>query len=179
MASDRAKSIVEKYVARSPDEQRFWDKHDTQVFDPLNVKANVIDPALKGVGTVKRKETKHGYDSAESEAAYENFVIQLSDIEAVLTEADLDPELLEQIYSGLAENAIALDESFYDNMAEQIIEGVYETSNDAEREMLNNLLSTNEGYEDILDALFEDEIGNDELDALEAEVEDEFEDERN
>jgi len=172
----KARELIEKYVAKSPDEQRFWDKHVTQVFDPMEIRKNVIDPSLKNVGTVNRKKERHGYSSAEGKAAYENVVIQLSDITNVLNEAGLDEETLETVYAGLVENALDLNESFYDNMSEEVINKVYESASDEERELLDELFASDEGHEDVLNALFEDEISDEELDEYDA-IAGDFEDE--
>jgi hypothetical protein len=173
----KARELIEKYVAKSPDEQRFWDKHETEVFDPMEIRKNVIDPSLENVGVINRKKERHGYNSADSKAAYENVVIQWRDIQSVLNEADLDEDTRDTIYAGLAENALDLNESFYDNISEEVINKVYESASDEERELLDEILASDEGHEDVLNALFEEDLSDEEIDEYDALAGD-FEDER-
>lgn len=86
------KELFEVYKPKSPDEQKFVDKHvaikhkdrngnDDDVFNATNVKA------------IKRKEERHGYDSGEDEKVYED--LEISDEELVF-ELSEDVEELEE-----------------------------------------------------------------------------------
>lgn len=83
------KELFEVYKPKSPDEQKFVDKHvaikhkdrngnDDDVFNATNVKA------------IKRKEERHGYDSGEDEKVYED--LEISDEELVFElEEEVEP----------------------------------------------------------------------------------------
>lgn len=86
------KELFEVYKPKSPDEQKFVDKHvtikhkdrngnDDDVFNATNVKA------------IKRKEERHGYDSGEDEKVYED--LEISD-EVEEFELSEDVEALEE-----------------------------------------------------------------------------------
>ncbi len=86
------KELFEVYKPKSPDEQKFVDKHvtikhkdrngnDDDVFKATNVKA------------IKRKEERHGYDSGEDEKVYEE-TEELGD--EIVFELDEEVESLEE-----------------------------------------------------------------------------------
>lgn len=64
------KDLFEVYRPKSPDEQKFVDKHVTIKHKDRNGNADDVFNA-SNVKTIKRKEDNHGYDSGDDEKVYE------------------------------------------------------------------------------------------------------------
>lgn len=64
------KDLFEVYKPKSPDEQKFVDKHVTIKHKDRNGNGDEVFNA-SNVKTIKRKEENHGYDSGEDEKVYE------------------------------------------------------------------------------------------------------------
>ncbi len=64
------KELLEVYKPKSPDEQKFVDKHVTIKHKDRNGNGDEVFNA-SNVKTIKRKEERHGYDSGEDEKVYE------------------------------------------------------------------------------------------------------------
>jgi hypothetical protein len=70
------KNFLEVYKPKSPDEQKFVDKHVTIKHSDRNGNG---DDVFKGnTKTIKRKEERHGYDAGEDEKVYEETEIEES-----------------------------------------------------------------------------------------------------
>ena len=86
------KELFEVYKPKSPDEQKFVDKHVTIKHKDRNGNDDDVFNATK-IKPIKRKEERHGYDSGEDEKVYED--LEISDEELVF-ELDEEVEALEE-----------------------------------------------------------------------------------
>ena len=66
----KLKDFLEVYKPKSPDEQKFVDKHVTIKHKDRNGNGDDVFNA-SNIKTVKRKEERHGYDVGEDEKVYE------------------------------------------------------------------------------------------------------------
>lgn len=87
------KDFMEVYRPKSPDEQKFVDKHVTVKHKDRNGNGDDVFNATN-VKTDNRKETRHGYDSGEDEKVYEELVaayaekydMSIDEIESIIEE---------------------------------------------------------------------------------------------
>ena len=130
--NEKLLSIIEKYEARSGDEQNFMDKHtdNISVFDGPGVAE--VRKASDAVSYINRDPIK-GYNAGQDEEVYESMA---QDIEAAVNEF----------------------------MAE---------ASDEEREALEELFSTEEGYDEFVAMIMEDDDEDDDEDDEDDEDEDE------
>lgn len=70
MTDKTLKDFFEVYKPKSPDEQKFVDKHVTIKHKDRNGNGDDVFKATN-IKTIKRKEERHGYDSGEDEKVYE------------------------------------------------------------------------------------------------------------
>jgi hypothetical protein len=70
MTDKTLKDFFEVYKPKSPDEQKFVDKHVTIKHKDRNGNGDDVFNAAN-IKTIKRKEERHGYDSGEDEKVYE------------------------------------------------------------------------------------------------------------
>lgn len=68
--SKTLKQFLEVYKPKSPDEQKFVDKHVTIKHKDRNGNGDDVFTA-SNIKTIKRKEERHGYDAGEDEKVYE------------------------------------------------------------------------------------------------------------
>jgi hypothetical protein len=81
MTAKTLKDFLEVYKPKSPDEQKFVDKHVTIKHKDRNGNGDDVFKATN-IKTVERKKERHGYDVGEDEKVYEEV-----DIDALLDEA--------------------------------------------------------------------------------------------
>ena len=130
--NEKLLSIIEKYEARSGDEQNFMDKHtdNISVFDGPGVAE--VRKASDAVSYINRDPIK-GYNPGQDEEVYE-------------------------------ELALEIEEAVNEFMAE---------ASDEEREALEELFSTEEGYDEFVAMIMEDDDEDDEDDDEEDDDDDE------
>lgn len=157
--SDTLKNILEKYRAAGGDEQRFADKHtdNVQVTDGPGAK----EASKAGKSTKKKKDERHGYEPGEDEEVYESSVFNIEDLRSVLSEKEMDESLIEEIEKELVE---AKDTTDYFNLIDDAINTFIEEASEEERAVVQEMISTEEGYQELLDFIFEEDDEDEEDD---------------
>jgi hypothetical protein len=151
--------ILEKYkkadatvsrAGKDSDEQRFVDKHieNVSVFDGPGVAE--VEKAAQSVGMVDRN-MEHGYNPGQDAEVYENFSIE--DLQSVFESIDIDQTIAEEVISTLKESA----PSHVLKVIDEAVQEYYDDATEEEKEMLDEMLSTSEGYEELLSHIFEEE----------------------
>ena len=133
-------TILEKYKARSGDEQNFMDKHteNVQVTD-----APHGDTAKKTIEKMKkhdRKKTRQGMEPEEEEGMYES------------------------------------EEQLVDMIDRLIREYYNDDASSEEREMLDEMMSSAEGYQELIDMVFEETEKDEDEDEEDEDEEDDDDD---
>lgn len=154
-------SILEKYKAKSEDEQNFMDKHtdNVQVTDHPNAK-DVHDSAKK-VKKADRKSNRQGYEPEEDAEVYESQqMFSIDEIKAVLASVEVEEEVIDRIEDTLEEASPA----YFLQIIDEAVQEFLEEADEEDREILDEMLATEEGYEELIDLIFEDEDEDDDDD---------------
>jgi hypothetical protein len=154
-------NILEKYKSRSGEdsgEQDFVYKHtdNIEVFDGPGV-AEIRAAVDSSPGHVSQTELRHGYRPDEDASVYEELMqFDIEEIREALQTSDLDEETIRVIEESLFEEA---DLQIHTMVGEAVGE-YYQEASDEERTLIDEMLATDEGYEELLDMLFaeEDEV---------------------
>ena len=146
------KRILERYKQNGEDEQRFMDKHTD----------NVADHDAPGSAEIKKasnvtKKKKRTADQ-EGDSVYETF--SMEDIRAVLVSEDIDEEVIDRIETHLIEAS----PEFFMNIIGDAIHQFREEATDEEKVVIDEMLSTEEGYEELIELIFEEDDDDDEDD---------------
>lgn len=136
--------ILEKYKAKGGDEQRFMDKHTDNISVFDGPGVEEISKAVDGVKAHNRFENNHGYESGQDEEVYED-----------LQYADADP-------------------TFFMQIIEEAISEIYEESSDEEKQLMDEMFSTEEGYEEFITMILEADEDDDDEDDDEDDEDDEI-----
>lgn len=166
--SDTLKSILEKYKAKGADEQHFMDKHTDNVQVTDGPGAKEADAAAKKVKKSTRKP-HHGYEPGEDEEVYESVDrFSIEDIKSVLVTEELDEEIVDRIEKTLLEASPA----YFMQIVDEAVNAFVEEATDEERAILDEMLSTEEGYQELVDLIFEEDDDDDDEDDEDDEDED-------
>jgi len=150
--------ILEKYKSRAgddSDEQRFIDKHtdNVSVFDGPGVAE--VQKAAQATSFVDRS-MEHGYNPGQDEEVYESFSIE--DLRSVFKSMDVEQEIAEEVVKSLKESA----PSHVLKVIDEAVQEYYDEASDEEKAVLDEMLSTDEGYEELLNQIFEEDDDEDE-----------------
>jgi hypothetical protein len=148
-------TILEKYKSRSGEdspEQDFFYKHtdNVSVFDGPGV-AEIRAAIDAAPGHAVNTELRHGYKPDEDASVYESFDIE--QVRIALQEAELDEETISEIEQSLIEDS----EIELHQMVGEAVADYYNNATEEEQQILDEMLSTDEGYEELLDMIFENE----------------------
>jgi len=163
------KSILEKYKQNGEDEQRFMDKHteNVSVLDGPGVEE--IQKAARGVSAAKHI----GYKSDEDETVYESTDrFSIEDIKAVLVTEDIDEDIIERVENHLLEAS----PSYFMQIIDSAVHSFREEATDEERAVIDEMLSTEEGYQELVGLIFEEDEDDDEDDDEDEDDDDEDDD---
>jgi hypothetical protein len=166
-------TILEKYKSRAGEdspEQDFFYKHtdNVSVFDGPGV-AEIRAAIDAAPGHAVNTELRHGYKPDEDASVYESFDIE--QIREALQITGLDEDTINEIEQSLIEDA----EIELHQMVGEAVADYYNSATEEEQQILDEMLSTDEGYEELLDMIFEN--GDEEDDEDEENDEDEEDDE--
>lgn len=137
----RISSVLEKYEPKPEDEKRFVDKHVVQKHDDV---AKNSEDTFKG--GKKSKTRKADYEEGEDEKVYENILYRLK--------GDLTEEQMIDLIERFLE-PVNIDEGVYNSFITSIVEEIYEQASDEEKTVLDEMLASDEGYEEILEMIAE------------------------
>jgi hypothetical protein len=173
----RLVSILEKYKSRAGEdsaEQDFVYKHtdNIEVFDGPGV-AEIKAAIAAAPGHAIHSDPRHGYKPDEDASVYENLdIFELEQIKEALAESNLDEETIQQIEASLLESS----SSQMLKIIDEAVSDFYQEATDEEKSVLDEMLSTDEGYAELLDMIFEeDDTEEDEDESEEMDDEDESE----
>lgn len=121
-------TILEKYKARSGDEQNFTDKHTDNINTTDAPGGDTVKKVIDKMKKHDRKATRQGLDPEEEEDMYES-----------------NEDLLDTIDTMIRE--------YYD-----------EEASAEEKELLDEMMSSAEGYQELVDMVFEEKDKNDDED---------------
>lgn len=160
--SDMLQNILEKYKIRTMrsdgDEQRFADLHtdNISVFDGPGVKE--VMAAANATSRVAKPEAPN------DEEMYESVSFTIDEIKAALADPslELNQDLIESIEDELF-NVVDLDEEAveYLSIIDEAVNDFYQEATEEEQAIIDEMLSTDEGYEEFLDMIFEDDMPGD------------------
>lgn len=165
--SDYLSNILEKYkkagtldIDRSGadgKENDFIGKHtdNVETFDGPGMKE--IDAAVAAVSHQKRGEHRHGYEVDGDDDVYESTeTLYLDDLEELEGVEYDDEDLM------LEEDQLQEDASFFMKLIDEVVEEFYnEEADEEEKEMLDEMLASDEGYIEFVDMIFEGKLGHD------------------
>jgi hypothetical protein len=167
------KTILEKYKQNAEDEQRFMEKHTENVSVMDGPGVAEIEKAVKGHTYASRKEQRAGYDAGDDESVYESTeTFSIEDIKAVLSSEEIDEDIINRIESHLVEGS----PSYFLNIIDGAIETFREEATDEERELIDEMTSTEEGYQELVDLIFEEDDDEDDDDEDEDDEDDDDDD---
>lgn len=152
--------ILEKYKSRAgddSDEQAFMDKHtdNISVFDGPGVEE--VKRAVDAVSH-NNADGHHGHTLEDAEDMYENFSIE--DLRSILESMEVDSDFTDELEKALKESA----PSHVLKVIDEAVRDYYDEATDEEKEMLDEMLSSDEGYEELINYIFEkhcEECGDD------------------
>lgn len=168
--SSTLKNILEKYKARSEDEQHFMDKHTDNVAMHDAVGKSEHDDAVSKIKKHSRSKTRQGYEPGEDEEVYESFTLE--DVRAALSAAEINESVIDEVEDTLT-NA---SPSYFMKIIDEAINEFYDEASEEEQNLLDEMLSTDEGYEELIDFIFEEKCEECGCEECECDDEDEEDD---
>ena len=143
------KNILEKYKARSGDEQDFADKHteNVKVTDAPGKKEH---DAIHDKAKMASRKGK-GYAPGEDEEVYEGYY-SVADIASVLSSTELSEDQIEYVLNTLEESS----PSKLVSMIDEAMQEFYEEASEDERKMLDEMMNDEEAYAEFVSNLFEE-----------------------
>lgn len=157
------KNILEKYkkvengpldqAEKGEGENNFIDTHtdNVSVFDGPGVEENIA--AQNATSVFARAKNNMGYDEGESESVYEQ-TFTIEDIKSILHEEQLDAETIDHIENSLLDEE---QSEVFMQIVSETIQDFYDAADEEEQALLDEMLATEEGYEEFLDMIFEEE----------------------
>ena len=143
------KSILEKYKQNGEDEQRFMDKHTENVSVMDGPGVAELQKAMGHTKKVKRIADQEGDEVYEST---DHFSIE--DIKSVLVTEDIDEDTINRIEQHLVEAS----PSYFMEIIDNAVETFREEASEEERAIIDEMLSTEEGYQELVDLIFEEDV---------------------
>ena len=154
-------SILEKYKAKSGDEQNFMDKHTDNVDQTDGPGAKEVHDGAKKVKKADRKSNRQGYEPEEDAEVYESQqMFSIDEIKAVLASVELEEDMIDHIEDTLEEASPA----YFLQIIDEAVAEFLEEADEEDREILDEMLQTQEGYEELIDMIFEEEDDDDDDD---------------
>jgi hypothetical protein len=151
-------SILEKYKSRAgedSDEQNFVYKHtdNIEVFDGPGV-AEIKAAIAASPGHSINSDPRHGYRPDEDASVYEETnTFELEEIKETLLKYNLDEDTIEQIEASLLESSA--NEML--RIIDEAVNDFYQEATKEEKDVLDEMLSTDEGYAELIDMIFEED----------------------
>jgi len=149
----RAGQLDQKRSGADGKEDDFIGKHtdNVETFDGPGVAE--VEKAIAAVNHAKRAP-HHGYEVDSDEEVYESAEY------AEFEESEYDDETLESLDYDDDDLLIEEDATFYMNLIDEVVETfLEEEADEEEKALLEEMLSTDEGYEEFIDILFEGKTG--------------------
>jgi hypothetical protein len=160
--SDFLVNIIEKYKARSGDEQDFMDKHTDNVEVTTAPGGEKGKEASEKMKKADRKNTRQGYEPGEDEEYYESRQMKDSKKEMMVSKGGKVEVIDKKDWESYKKKGYIVAEDFgvdLDTMLSIIDEAVAELSEELtedEKLSLDEMLSTPEGYQDLINSIFEE-----------------------